>query len=162
MIKPQDGELWEQTGDLTRLVLSRFSCVWLFVTPWTVARQAPLSMGFSRQEYGSGVAMPSSRGSSQPRIKARAPISPPLAGGSFATSATWRRHRAAIKQPGSGILSPGPRVWGYRVWPISLSLTHGSPQIITTPICASIHSTLTKCPLCSKHCSEDWGRKSNE
>ena len=28
-----------------------FSCVRLFVTPWTVARQAPLSMGFSRQEY---------------------------------------------------------------------------------------------------------------
>ena len=27
------------------------SCVWLFVTPWTVACQAPLSMGFSRQEY---------------------------------------------------------------------------------------------------------------
>ena len=32
-------------------VLSLFSHVWLFATPWTVARQAPLSMGFSRQEY---------------------------------------------------------------------------------------------------------------
>ena len=30
------------------------SCVWLFVTPWTVACQAPLSMGFSRQEYWVG------------------------------------------------------------------------------------------------------------
>ena len=30
------------------------SHVWFFVTPWTVARQAPLSMGFSRQEYQSG------------------------------------------------------------------------------------------------------------
>ena len=30
------------------------SSVWLFVTPWTVARQAPLSMGFSRQEYCTG------------------------------------------------------------------------------------------------------------
>ena len=38
-----------------------------FVTPWTVAHQAPLSMGFSRQEYWSGVAMPSSRRSSQLR-----------------------------------------------------------------------------------------------
>ena len=28
-----------------------FSCVWLFATPWTIAYQAPLSMGFSRQEY---------------------------------------------------------------------------------------------------------------
>ena len=31
------------------------SCVQLFVTPWTVAYQAPLSMGFSRQEYWSGL-----------------------------------------------------------------------------------------------------------
>ena len=34
-----------------QLVLSRFSSFQLFVTPWTVARQAPLSMEFSRQEY---------------------------------------------------------------------------------------------------------------
>ena len=32
-----------------------FSRVWLFATPWTVARQVPLSMGFSRQEYWSGL-----------------------------------------------------------------------------------------------------------
>ena len=31
------------------------SCVWLFATPWTVVLQAPLSMGFSRQEYWSGL-----------------------------------------------------------------------------------------------------------
>ena len=43
------------------------SCVWLFVTPWTVACQAPLSMGFSRHEYWRGVAISSSRGSSQAR-----------------------------------------------------------------------------------------------
>ena len=35
-------------------VLSHFSRVQLFVTPWTVARQAPLSMGFSKQECWSG------------------------------------------------------------------------------------------------------------
>ena len=35
------------------------SHVWLFVTPWTAAHQAPLSMGFSRQEYWSGVPLPS-------------------------------------------------------------------------------------------------------
>ena len=39
-------------------VVSRFSHVQLFVTPWTVARQAPLSMGFSRQEYWSGLPCP--------------------------------------------------------------------------------------------------------
>ena len=36
-------------------MLSRFSCVRLFVTPWTVAHQVPLSMEFSRQEYWSGL-----------------------------------------------------------------------------------------------------------
>ena len=35
-------------------MLTRFSCVQLFATLWTVAYQAPLSMGFSRQEYWSG------------------------------------------------------------------------------------------------------------
>ena len=44
-----------------------FSSVWLFATPWTVARQAPPSMGFFRQEYWSGVAISFSRGSSRPR-----------------------------------------------------------------------------------------------
>ena len=47
-------------------VLSHLSCVWLFATLGTVAHQAPLSMGFSRQEYW--VAMPSSRGSSNPGL----------------------------------------------------------------------------------------------
>ena len=40
---------------LLLLLLSHFSCVQLFLTPWTVAHQAPLSMGFSRQEYWSGL-----------------------------------------------------------------------------------------------------------
>ena len=39
-------------------VLSCFSHVWLFATLWTVASQAPLSMGFSRQEYRSGLLCP--------------------------------------------------------------------------------------------------------
>ena len=37
------------------------SRVRLFVTPWTIAHQAPLSMGFSRQEYWSGLPLPSPR-----------------------------------------------------------------------------------------------------
>ena len=35
------------------------SCVWLFETPWTIAYQAPPSMGFSRQEYWNGLPLPS-------------------------------------------------------------------------------------------------------
>ena len=37
----------------------RESCVRLFATPWTAAYQAPPSMGFARQEYWSGVPLPS-------------------------------------------------------------------------------------------------------
>ena len=56
-------------------------CVYVLVTqscptlcsPWTVVHQAPLSMGFSRQEYWSGVATPFSKGSSQPRDGTRVP-----------------------------------------------------------------------------------------
>ena len=40
-------------------MLSRFSCVQLFATPWTVVHQAPLPMGFSRQEYWSRLPCPS-------------------------------------------------------------------------------------------------------
>ena len=40
-------------------MLSCFSCVQLFATLWTVAHQAPLSMGFPRQEYWSGLPFPS-------------------------------------------------------------------------------------------------------
>ena len=47
------------------------SCVWLFVTLWTVVRQAPLSMGLSRQEYWSGLSF-SSPGN-HPRIKLMSP-----------------------------------------------------------------------------------------
>ena len=41
------------------LLLSRFSRVRLLATPWTAAYRAPPSMGFSRQEYWSGVPLPS-------------------------------------------------------------------------------------------------------
>ena len=61
---------WERSTTLYIVILlacllSHFISVWLFVTLWTVAHQAPLSMGFSRQE--DWTAMPSSRGSSRPK-----------------------------------------------------------------------------------------------
>ena len=42
-----------------RKKVKSLSCVQLFATPWTVAYQAPLPMGFSRQEYWSGLLFPS-------------------------------------------------------------------------------------------------------
>ena len=44
-----------------KVKVKSLSHIWLFVTPWTAAYQAPLSMGFSRQEYWSGVPSPSPR-----------------------------------------------------------------------------------------------------
>ena len=44
---------------LLLLLFGHFSRVRLCATPWTAARQAPLSMGFSRQEYWSGLPFPS-------------------------------------------------------------------------------------------------------
>ena len=68
-------------------MLSRFSCARRFVIPWTVARQAPLSMGFSRQEYWSGVPCLPPGDLSNPGIEPISLMSPVLAGGFFTTSA---------------------------------------------------------------------------
>ena len=61
------------------LLLSRFSCVGLCVTLWTVARQAPLSLGFSRQEYWSGLPLPSPGDLPQPGIDPTSLLPPALA-----------------------------------------------------------------------------------
>ena len=59
----EDGRRrWREKSFLVHLLLlllSCFSCVRLYVTPWTAAHQAPLSLGFSRQEYWSGLPFPS-------------------------------------------------------------------------------------------------------
>ena len=60
------GKLEQEHGVNVKLgvhvyVLSRFSRVRLFVALWTVAHRAPLSMGFSRQEYCSGLPCPPPR-----------------------------------------------------------------------------------------------------
>ena len=49
-----------------------------FVTPWTVAHQAPPSMGFSRQEYWSGLPGPPPGGLPDPGIEPLSPVSPAL------------------------------------------------------------------------------------
>ena len=67
------------------------SHVRLFATPWTVALQVPLSMGFSRQEYWSGLPFPPPGDLLNPGIE---PVSPALAGGFFTT-----------KPPGKHLLS---------------------------------------------------------
>ena len=69
-------------------MLSLFSPVRLFGTIWTTAHQAPLSMGFSRQEYWSGLPCPSPGDLPGPGIEPTSLASPVLAGGFFTTSVT--------------------------------------------------------------------------
>ena len=59
-------------------MLSRFSCVQLFKILWTVAHQAPLFMGFSRQEYWSGLPFPPPGEPPAPGIEPALPVSPAL------------------------------------------------------------------------------------
>ena len=63
-------------------VCCRFSCVSLFATRWTVACQVPLSMGFPRQEYWSGLPCPSPRDLREPGME---PTSPALQADSLST-----------------------------------------------------------------------------
>ena len=70
-------------------MLSHFSRVRLCASLWTVARQAPLSMGFSRQEYWSGLPFPSPGDRPNPGIEPTSLRSPVLAGRFFTASATW-------------------------------------------------------------------------
>ena len=71
-------------GDFIAFSTQFLMCAWslshirLFVTPWTVARQAPLCIGFSRQEYWRGLPFASPGNLPDPGIK---PESPSLAGG---------------------------------------------------------------------------------
>ena len=61
------------------------SFVLFFQTPWTVVSQAPLSMGFSRQEYWSGLPFSLPRNLPNEGIEPASPMSPALAGGFFTT-----------------------------------------------------------------------------
>ena len=80
---------WVTWKILYQCVQSHFSYVWLCMTLWTVACQAPLSMGFSRQENCNGLSCPSPGDVSHPGIKTASLTSLTLAGGFLTTSTTW-------------------------------------------------------------------------
>ena len=81
--------------------LSHFSHVRLFATLWTVAHQDPLSTGFSRQEYWSGLPCPPPGDLLKPGIEPTSFTSPALASGFFTASTTWEAHNITY--------SPRPR-----------------------------------------------------
>ena len=79
-------------------ILSRYSHVLLFVTLWTVARQTPLSMGFSRPEYWNGLLFPPPGDFSELGIKPASLMSPALASGFFTISTTWEAFKSNQKE----------------------------------------------------------------
>ena len=66
------------------------SHVHLFVTSWTVALQAPLSIEFSKQEYWSGLPYPPPGDLPAPGVEPVSLMFLALAGGFFTTSTTWK------------------------------------------------------------------------
>ena len=92
-------------------LLMLFSCSVMsdsFATPQTVAHQAPLSLGFPRQEYWGGLPFPSPGDLPNPRIE---PASPALAGGFFTI---WEGPDKRWEKKGNLIFSPRGSVvtWG--------------------------------------------------
>ena len=75
-------------------VLSHLSHVQLFATPWTIDCQAPLSMGFPRQQYWSGLPCPPPGDLPDSGIEPVSLVSPALADGFFTT---WDTHECAWK-----------------------------------------------------------------
>ena len=82
---PTDGIQASPSSSFRRWWLS-LSCVQLSVTAWTIARQAPLSMEFSRLEYWNGLPFPTPRDLLDPGIESTSPASPAFAGGSYTTA----------------------------------------------------------------------------
>ena len=75
-----------------------FSHNQIFVTPWTAAHQAPLSMGFSKQNYCSGLPFPFPGDLPNPGIEPTSLASPTLAGGFLPISVTWEdQHTSSVQ-----------------------------------------------------------------
>ena len=98
---------------------SRQSC--LFVALWTVAHQAPLSMGFSRQEDWSGVPCPPPGDLPKAGIEPPPLTSPALAGSFFTTSTTWEAH---------GVLTLNAKYLLFYSWPQFILIIYNLKPII--------------------------------
>ena len=90
-------------------MLNHFSHVSLFATPWTVALLGPLSMGFCRQEYWSGLPFPPAGGLPDPGIEPTSLAFTAWAGEFFTTSPTWEAHFFVLAYMTSSSLRPRER-----------------------------------------------------
>ena len=108
------------------------SGVWFFVIPWTVSRQAPLSMKFSRQEYWSGLPFPTPGDLPNAGIKTTYPV---LAGGFFTTEKLWSILLKHI------VLSLFPFLPLFSLWAASLWVTL---LFSSLTLCGSVYGKVEK------------------
>ena len=87
------GQRANDQGSSVCVCAQWLNCVRFFVTPWTVAHQAPLSMEFSRQEYWSGLPFPSPGELPDPGIESVSLEFPALAGRFFTTASPGSYHQ---------------------------------------------------------------------
>ena len=104
--------LYFNLGMFWQFVLSRLSGFQLFAMPCTVGCQAPMSIGFSRQEYWSGLQCLPLEDLPDPRNKTASLMSPALAGGFFTTLATkFSRSYKASKNLSQIIVCNSENAW---------------------------------------------------
>ena len=101
------------------------SRVQLFVTAWTVAHQAPLSMGFSRQEYWSGLPFPSPGDLPNPGIEPRSPALQADAGRCFNLWATREAHQQIKDAANSSDMSQSESLGFTRKWEVKDEWSQG-------------------------------------
>ena len=85
------------SGSVHACMLSHFSCVQLCATLWTVAQQAPLSIGFSRQEYWSGLPFPSLEDIPDPEMELMSLVSPVLQADSLHVEPLAKLHKSTTQ-----------------------------------------------------------------
>ena len=97
-------------------MLSCFRCVRLFVTLWTIARQAPLSMGFSRQESWRGLPCPAPGDLPDPGNEPMLLTSPALVSGFFTTNTTRQAPSSLWKWKSLSCVQLFVTPWIYSPW----------------------------------------------
>ena len=131
---------WNQDwGQRTLVIVQSLSHVRFFAIPWTVAHQAPLSMGFFRQEYWNGLPFPSPGDLSDPGIQ---PGSPALHADFLLSEPPGKPITIATTQKGSGT-STHPRHLPATATPVTMTIPESNAfQNIT---CMGITSIFLKC-----------------
>ena len=104
-------------------LLSRFGRIWLCATPWTIAHWAPLSVGFSRQEYWSGLPCPPPGDLPDPGWNPHLLHLPALTGGLFTTSTIWEALVSKIR------IGPG-KMLSVMILVTILKCCHGGNQFL--------------------------------